>query len=74
MSSPIRLARSSTDGWPSKCGVVKNGDAWSWTSACLSASEVTQNMITSGYRSPVPGSTASGRGLRKNTKDLPPTW
>ena len=28
-SSPIRLARTSTDGWPSKCGVVKNGDVWS---------------------------------------------
>jgi demethylmenaquinone methyltransferase/2-methoxy-6-polyprenyl-1,4-benzoquinol methylase len=26
VSSPIRLARSRTDGWPSKCAVVKNGD------------------------------------------------
>lgn len=25
VSSPTRLARRSTDGWPSKCGVVKNG-------------------------------------------------
>ena len=36
LSSPIRLARSSTDRWPSKCGVVKNGES-SCTSACLSA-------------------------------------
>jgi 8-oxo-dGTP pyrophosphatase MutT (NUDIX family) len=27
VSSPIRLPRTSTDGWASKCGVVKNGDA-----------------------------------------------
>ena len=26
MSSPTRTARSSTDGWPSKWAVVKNGD------------------------------------------------
>src|ERR1700735_1675349 len=74
VSSAIRLARIRTDGWPSKCGGVKNGEPWSWTRACLSASDVTQNMMTSGYRSPVPESTASGRGLRKNTKDLAPTW
>src|SRR5579875_915016 len=74
VSSPIRLARTSTDGWPSKCGVVKNGDDSSWTSACLSDSDGTQNTITSGYRSPVSGSVASGRGVRKNTNDLPPTW
>jgi len=48
VSSPIRLPRTSTDGWPSKCPVVKNGDASSWTRACLSASDATQNMITSG--------------------------
>jgi uncharacterized membrane protein len=48
VSPPIRLARMSTDGWPSKCGVVKNGESSSWTSACLSASDGTQNMITSG--------------------------
>src|SRR5271165_4775006 len=47
LSSPIRLARISTDGWPSKCGVVKNGEPSSWTSACLSDSDGTQNMITS---------------------------
>ncbi|MGH3190399.1 MAG: hypothetical protein ACRDPY_27310 [Streptosporangiaceae bacterium] len=74
MSSPIRHARTSTDGWPSKCAVLKNGDASSCRSACLSASDATQNMITSGYRSPVRGSKASGRGVRKNTNDLPPTW
>src|SRR6266496_894169 len=27
VSSPIRLPRISTDGWPSKCDVVKNGEA-----------------------------------------------
>ena len=48
MSSPILLARTSTDGWPSKCGVVKNGERGSWTSAGLSAaSDGTQNTITS---------------------------
>ncbi len=40
VSSPIRLARSSTEPWPSKCRVVKNGDAGSWTSACFSDSDV----------------------------------
>ncbi len=48
VSSPIRLLRTSTDEWPSKCGVVKNGEAGSWTSACLSDSDATQNTITSG--------------------------
>jgi len=74
VSSLIRLARTSTEGCPSKCGVVKNGESGSWTSACLSASDGTQNTMTSGYRSPLSGSTASGRGVRKNTNDLPPTW
>jgi hypothetical protein len=74
LSSPTRLARSSTDKCPLKCGVVKNGDSSSWTIACLSASDSTQNTITSGYRSPVPGSTASGRGVRKKMNDFPPTW
>ena len=72
--SPIRLPRTSTDGWPSKCGVVKYGESGSSTSACLSSSVATQMTITSSYRSPVSGSNASGRGLRKNTNDLPPTW
>ncbi|MBV9452209.1 MAG: hypothetical protein JO345_40610 [Streptosporangiaceae bacterium] len=48
MSSPIRLARTRTDGCPSKWAVVKNGDAGSCTRASLSASDGTQNMITSG--------------------------
>jgi len=74
VSSPSRLARTSTEGCPSKCGVVKNGVAWSWTRACLSSSEPTQKTITSGNRSPVASSTASGRGVRKKTKDFPPTW
>ena len=30
--------------------------------------------MTSSYRSPVSGSTASARGVRKKTNDLPPTW
>ena len=47
VSSPSRLARSSTDGCPSKCAVVKNGAASSWIIDCLSASDGTQNMITS---------------------------
>ena len=46
-SSPIREPRSSTDGWPSKCGVLKNGVDSSRTSACLSSSESTQKTITS---------------------------
>lgn len=74
LSSPIRLPRTSTDRCPSKCGVVKNGVDSSRTSAVLSSSVATQNTITSVYRSPVAGSTASGRGLRKKTNDLPPTW
>ncbi len=73
-SSPIREPRSSTDGWPSKCGVLKNGVDSSSTSACLSSSDSTQKTITSSYRSPVSGSTASGRGVRKKTKLRPPTW
>lgn len=48
VSSPIRLPRTSTNWWPSKCGVVKNGVASSWTSASLSDSDGTQNTITSG--------------------------
>lgn len=68
------LARSSTEEWPSKCAVVKNGDAESCTIARLSDSEGTQKTITSVYRSPVCGSAASGRGVRKNKNDLPPTW
>ena len=73
-SSPIREPRSSTDGWPSKCGVLKNGVDSSSTSACLSSSDSTQKTITSSYRSPVSGSTASGRGVRKKMKLRPPTW
>jgi tRNA(Leu) C34 or U34 (ribose-2'-O)-methylase TrmL len=72
--SPIRLPRSSTDGCPSKCGVVKYGEPGSSTIACLSSSDATQKTITSSYRSFVSGSNASGLGLRKNTNDLPPTW
>lgn len=45
--SPTRDARSSTDGWPSKWGVVKNGSRSSWSSACLSPSDATQMTITS---------------------------
>jgi hypothetical protein len=59
------------DAWLARASSAR---AAAWLSACLSASDVTQNTITSGYRSPVSGSTASGRGVRKNTKDLPPTW
>jgi hypothetical protein len=72
--SPSRLACTSTELCPSKCGVVKNGVVSSWTRACLSASDSTQKTITSGSPSPVAASTASGRGVRKKTKDLPPTW
>lgn len=39
---------TATDGWPLKCGVVKKGVVSSWTRACLSDSDGTQNMITSG--------------------------
>ncbi len=67
-------ARTSTDGCPSKWGVVKNGRSGSWSSAALSASSGTQMTMTSSSRSPVSASTASGRGLRKNRNDLPPTW
>ena len=73
VSSPIRLPRSSTDGWPLKCGVVKYGVASSSTIASLSTGS-TQKTITSSYRSPVSGSNASGRGVRKKTKDFLPTW
>ena len=45
--SPSRQARTSTDGWPSKCGVVKNGESGSWTIASLSSFDSTQNTITS---------------------------
>jgi hypothetical protein len=55
MSSPIWLARSSIECWPSKCGVVKNGEAGSCTIACLSAMVATQKTITSRGRSPVFG-------------------
>ncbi len=72
--SPSLLARSSTDGCPSKWAVVKYGVDSSWTSACLAASSGTQNTITSSYFSPVSGSRASGRGVRKKTKDFCPTW
>jgi hypothetical protein len=72
--SPSRLACTSTELCPSKCGVVKNGVVSSWTRACLSASDSTQKTITSGSLSPVAASSASGRGVRKKTKDLPPTW
>ena len=50
---------------------MKNGLDGSCTSDSLSASDSTQSTITSSYRSPVTGSTASGRGVRKKTKDLP---
>jgi len=40
--------RTSTDGCPSKCDVLKNGDIWSCTRACLSDSDGTQKTITSG--------------------------
>src|SRR4051812_13435520 len=72
--SPSRLACTSTELCPSKCRVLKNGVVSSWTRACLSASDSTQKTITSGSLSPVAASTASGRGVRKKTKDLPPTW
>jgi anti-sigma regulatory factor (Ser/Thr protein kinase) len=74
VSSPIREPRSSTEGWPSKCGVEKNGVVGSSTSAAFSPSSATQNTITSSYRSPVSGSNASGLRLRKKTNDLEPTW
>jgi hypothetical protein len=45
--SPTREVRSSTDGWPSKCAVVKNGSRSSWSNACLSPSEATQMTTTS---------------------------
>src|SRR3984957_18880196 len=35
VSSAIRLPRIRTEGWPSKCGVVKNGEPWSWTRVCF---------------------------------------
>jgi len=57
-----------------KCGVVKNGESGSSTIDRFSASSATQKTITSSYRCPVTGSTASGRGLRKKTNDFPPTW
>jgi hypothetical protein len=74
VSSPTREVRSSTDGCPSKCGVLKNGVDASATRACFSISESTQSTTTSSYRSPVSGSTASGRGVRKKTKLRPLTW
>jgi hypothetical protein len=54
--------------------VVKNGVVGSCTRASLSASDGTQKITTSAYFSPVSGSTASGRGVRKKTNDFPPTW
>jgi hypothetical protein len=42
------LARTSTEQWPSKCGVVKKGDTGSCTSACLSDSDSSQKTMTSG--------------------------
>jgi hypothetical protein len=58
--SPIRLVRSSTDWWLSNRPVVKNGEAGSCVNASLSASDSTQIITTSVYRSPVSGSAASG--------------
>jgi hypothetical protein len=46
-SSPRRLARTSTDGCPSKWAVEKNGVDSSWIKACFSASSATQNTMTS---------------------------
>ena len=40
-------SRSRTDGWPSKCGVVKNGVVSSSMRDCLSASDSTQKTMTS---------------------------
>ena len=54
----------------SKCGVVKNGSDSSARIACFSVSSATQKTTTSVSRSPVSGSTASGRGPRKNRKLL----
>ena len=45
--SPRRPARTSTEGWPSKWSVVKNGEAGSWVRLSLSASESTHRMMTS---------------------------
>ena len=42
--------------------------------ASFSSSDSTHRTMTSVYRSPVAGSTASGRGLRKNRKLRPLTW
>ena len=47
VSSPIREVRSSTDRWPSKCGVVKYGVAGSATIASFSPSSATQITTTS---------------------------
>jgi hypothetical protein len=73
-------ARASHASWTTSASssrvsspVVKKGDARSWTSACLSASDGTRNTITSLSLSPVSGSVASGRGLRKKTNDFWPT-
>jgi hypothetical protein len=72
-ASPIsasRPARTSTEGWPSKWLVVKNGETASWIRASLSLSDSTQIMITSARRSPVSGSMASGCGVRKEHERL----
>ena len=44
---PTCAPRSSTDGWPSKCGVVKNGVDSSSTRPSLTSSDSTQKTITS---------------------------
>ena len=74
VSSPIRLPRSRTDRCPLKCGVVKNGDDSSWTSACLSSSAADPEHDHVGVALAGLGVDRVGRGLRKKTNDLPPTW
>ena len=47
VSRPTWAPRSSTEGCPSKCGVVKNGVDSSSTSACFASSDSTQRTMTS---------------------------
>src|SRR5215469_15427643 len=66
VSSPSRLARTSTDKWPSKCAEVKNGDSSSCTKACLSASG------SSPRAGPRDQSSAPGLQARVGLDQLPP--
>ena len=69
--SPTREPRSSTERWPSKCGVVKYGVDASATIASFSSALGPRRRSRPVSRSPVSGSTRVGARVAEEDEGLP---